>query len=264
MELTQDQLRRFDEEGLLFLPSLFTPREVEVLNARIPRIFALDRPEIYHEKATGAVRSSYATHHYDEVMARFARHPRLVTPAMQFLGGPVYLHQFKINAKAAFDGEVWQWHQDYGTWANDDQMPEPRAINAALFLDDVTEFNGPLMFIPRSHKRGIVDAEHDATTTTHALWKLDNATVARLAAEGGIVAPKGPAGSVLLFHCNIVHASPPNISPWNRTIVYVSLNRTDNPPRRFERPAYLVERDFRAVEMESDDCLLEVAGTLAR
>ena len=34
------------------------------------------------------------------------------------------MHQFKLNAKAAFEGEVWQWHQDYGTWARDDGMPE--------------------------------------------------------------------------------------------------------------------------------------------
>ena len=27
-------------------------------------------------------------------------------------------------------------------------------MNIALFLEDVTEFNGALMFIPRSHKAG--------------------------------------------------------------------------------------------------------------
>ena len=34
---------------------------------------------------------------------------------------------------AAFDGDVWQWHQDYGTWKNDDDMPEARAMNIAIF-----------------------------------------------------------------------------------------------------------------------------------
>ena len=71
---------------------------------------------------------------------------------MQIFGEPVYMHQFKINGKMAFDGDVWQWHQDYGTWKNDDQMPEPRATNVAIFLDEVNEFNGPLMFIPGSHQ----------------------------------------------------------------------------------------------------------------
>ena len=62
------------------------------------------------------------------------------------------MHQFKINGKMAFEGDVWQWHQDYGTWKNDDLMPTERAMNVAIFLDDVNEFNGPLMFIPGSHK----------------------------------------------------------------------------------------------------------------
>ena len=52
-------------------------------------------------------------------------------------GEQLYMHQFKINAKPAFDGDVWQWHQDYGTWARDDGMPEPRAMNISVFLDEV-------------------------------------------------------------------------------------------------------------------------------
>ena len=50
---------------------------------------------------------------------------------MQIYGDEFYMHQFKINGKMAFDGDVWQWHQDYGTWKNDDLMPEPRAMNVA-------------------------------------------------------------------------------------------------------------------------------------
>src|SRR5256885_3078029 len=38
------------------------------------------------------------------------------------------------------EGDVWQWHQDYGTWARDDGMPEARAMNIAVFLDEVFPF----------------------------------------------------------------------------------------------------------------------------
>ena len=87
------------------------------------------------------------------------------------------MHQFKINGKMAFDGDVWQWHQDFGTWKNDDEMPEPRAMNVAIFLDDVNEFNGPLMFIPGSHKLGVLDAEHD--TVDDQLSAVDDQSCAR-------------------------------------------------------------------------------------
>src|SRR3546814_11874761 len=139
---------------------------------------------------------------------------------MQLLDGPVYLHQYKVNAKAAFDGEVWQWHQDYGTWARDDEMPEPRAMNIALFLEEVTAVNGPLMFIPQSHKAGTLEAGHDLATTSYPLWTLDRETVAGLPEQGGIVAPTGPAGSGLLFYC---HLPPGRSACRERGCVYVEI-----------------------------------------
>jgi len=138
-------------------------------------------------------------------------------------------------------------------------MPAPRAMNVALFLEEVSEFNGPLMFIPKSHKCGVFEAGHDLATTSYPLWTLDRATVTRLVAEGGIVAPKGPAGSLLLFHCNLVHASPGNISPWDRTIVYVSACHVDNHIRQFKRPEWIAHRDFTAIQVLADDCLLALA-----
>ena len=103
--------------------------------------------ENVREKASEAVRTNFAAHMYSHPFARLARHPRMVEPVVQLFGEPVYMHQFKINGKMAFDGDVWQWHQDYGTWKADDHMPEARAMNVAIFLDDVNEFNGPLMLI---------------------------------------------------------------------------------------------------------------------
>ncbi len=259
MKLSDNQVSEFHQRGYVFLPEVFTSDEVAVLTDELEGIFSQDRPENVREKNGKAVRTTFAAHTFNEAFARLGRHPRLIDPVMQLLDGPVYMHQYKINAKAAFDGDVWQWHQDYGTWARDDLMPEPRAMNIALFLDDVNEFNGPLMFIPGSHKAGKLDAGHDLETTSYPLWTLDNETVARLVDEGGMVAPTGKAGSVLLFHCNLVHCSPANLSPWNRTIVYLSLCHIDNHIRRFKRPEWIAHRDFSAIEALPDDCLLSLA-----
>ena len=117
------------------------------------------------------------------------------------------MHQFKINAKAAFTGDVWQWHQDYGTWKRDDGMPEPRAMNIAIFLDEVMPINGPLMLVPQSQTAGDLKASHDLETTSYPLWTLDEETVTRLVKQGGIVAPTGKAGGMLMFHGNLVHGS---------------------------------------------------------
>ena len=109
-----------------------------------------------------------------------ARHPRLVEPLRQRFGEDVYVHQFKLEAKAPSEGVVWQWHQDYGTWARDDGMPKPRAMNIAVFLDAVMAINGPLFLIRKSHRADVLNAGHDKLTTSYPLWTLDNETVTRL------------------------------------------------------------------------------------
>ncbi len=259
MKLTDAQIAEFDREGYLFMPDLFTAEEVAVLRREADAIYATEREEVWRE-ASGAPRTAFAAHTYNEAYGCLGRHPRLVEPVKQLLRGDVYMHQFKVNAKAAFDGEVWQWHQDYGTWQRDDGMPEPRAMNIALFLDDVTAANGPLLFIPRSHTAGVYQAGHDLETTSYPLWTLDRETVTKLAEDGGCIAPTGNAGSMLMFHGNLVHASPPNISPFPRTIVYLSLCEVSNHITKFTRKEWIAHRNFDPIESLPDTCLMDLAA----
>jgi ectoine hydroxylase len=256
VKLSPQQLEQFDRDGYLFFPSLFSPQEIKALNDEVPSLYAQRRPENVREKTGDVVRTNFAAHMYSYPFAKLARHPRMVEPIRQLFGEDVYMHQFKINGKAAFDGDVWQWHQDYGTWRADDQMPEARAMNVAIFLDEVNEFNGPLMFIPGSHKLGVLQADHDTSTTSYPLWVINQETIRLLVDRGGIVAPKGPAGSMILFHGCLVHASTSNLSPWNRVSVYLSLCAVSNHIRRFKRPGYIAHRDFTPIRPLPDDCLL--------
>jgi ectoine hydroxylase len=263
MKLTDTQIEDFHRDGYLMLPNLFDAQEAAVLAENAKAVYALDREEVVREKDSKSARTAFAAHQYNEAFARLGRHPRLVEPVMQLLDGPVYMHQYKVNAKAAFDGDVWQWHQDYGTWARDDQMPEARAMNIAVFIDDVTEFNGPLWLIPQSHREGVYEAGHDLQTTSYPLWTLDNAKVAELAGQAGIFSAKGEAGTVLMFYSTMVHASSPNMSPWGRSIVYLSLCHVDNHIRQFKRPKWIAHRDFAPIEPLPDECLRELAPAAA-
>jgi ectoine hydroxylase len=183
MQLSAGQLRDFDEQGYLFFPNCFSEEEIALLRDDAEAILKLDRQEVWREK-TGAPRSAFAAHTFNETFRLLASHPRLVEPLRQLFGEDVYVHQFKLNAKAAFEGDVWQWHQDYGTWARDDGMPQARAMNIAVFLDEVMPINGALMLIPKSHKQGVLKAGHDLETTSYPLWTLDKETVTQLASEG--------------------------------------------------------------------------------
>ena len=260
MELTEEHVKQLKEEGWIFLPEAFSPEEVSVLKAEAESIYDEDRPEVWRE-TSGAPRTAFAAHTYNEAFGILGRHPRLIEPLEQVFGEKVYMHQYKINAKASFTGDVWQWHQDYGTWARDDGMPEPRAMNISVFLDEVFTFNGPLMLIPKSHKHGVLEAGHDTSTTSYPLWTLNNDTVTKLVDEGGLAVPTGKPGGVLMFHGNLVHGSAGNITPFPRKIVYLTLNSVSNHIRKPTRPEWIAHQDFTPIEACEDDALMKFAST---
>ena len=95
---------------------------------------------------------------------------------------------------------------------------------------------------------------------SYPLWTLDRDVVSELACAGGIEAPVGKAGGVVMFNSNLVHASPPNISPFGRTIVYLSLCAVSNHIRRYHRAEYIAHRDFTPIEPLADDCLMQLVA----
>ena len=262
MNLTKKQIDQFNNDGYLFFPDHFSKEEVKALNLEVPNIYSIKEEINYREKDSSVVRTNWAAHLYNHVFAKLAKHPRMIHPVEDLLQEKLYMHQFKVNGKMAFEGDLWQWHQDFGNWYNGDLMPSPRAMNIAIFLDEVTEHNGPLLFIPGSHKKGLIDAKHDTTTTSYPLWTVNNDTVKELVegaggTRGGIVSPKGKAGSMIIFHSCLIHCSGNNLSPFNRTIVYLSLCAVSNHIRRFKRKEYIAHRDFTPIKCLPDDCLIK-------
>jgi ectoine hydroxylase-related dioxygenase (phytanoyl-CoA dioxygenase family) len=266
MYITDQQIQDFRRDGFLLLPDVFSAAEVQAMKDELPGVFAEDSPARVMEKETGVVRSVYGSHRTHEAFERMVRDPRLLVSAQRILQDEVYVHQFKINAKLAFRGEVWEWHQDYIFWRNEDGMPTNNVVTVALFLDEVNEFNGPLLFVPGSQKGGVIEprARNEAEGGAES-WKADVAaalsytvqqdTLAELVEDGGITAPKGPAGSVLLFDGNVVHGSAPNMSPFDRMLALVTYNAVSNAPTggRKVRPDFLCSRDFTpVVPLESD------------
>ncbi len=138
MRLTDNQLARYHEDGVLVLPGLFSAEEVAALHRPLARLFAEDVPQNFREKESGEVRTAMGLHLRDETYARVSRHPRLVEPAWQILEDErLYIQQTKVNAKIAFTGEVWQWHYDFATHHNEDGVPEPLALNLHILLDEL-------------------------------------------------------------------------------------------------------------------------------
>jgi ectoine hydroxylase len=260
MAITDEQLHEYEDRGLLFLPGYFSGAEVEIMKAELPRLFSDSTPRKVMEDGGRDVRSVYGAQFTSQVFQRLTRHARIAKPIMEILGSDVYVYQFKVNAKAAFGGDYWEWHQDYIFWQKEDGMPAARAANVIIFLDEVNEFNGPLFFIPGSHKDGVIEvpareAEERVSNESNPGWlstrlkyALDRETVAQRIAKYGILAPKGPAGSVLFTHPNTVHCSPSNMSPFDRVVAIITYNSVENvPTEQNHRPEFLSSRDLTPV-----------------
>lgn len=260
MNLSPQSLEEFHENGFLIIPELFSAEEVAVLRSAMDRVFNEENPANIREKKSGVVRTAMGLHLRDETFARLVRHPRLVEPAQQIAGSDLYVQQVKINVKSAFDGELWQWHQDFSTHHEDDGSPEPLALNLHIFLDDVTEFNGPLYFFQGSHKFGSVATLHDTVSTSYPLWVVEEDTVRHIAKTCPLVSATGKAGTALIFGDCLVHGSPPNISPSNRSIFSLILNPVSNAYTKTVREDFRHHRDLTPVRALSDACLLEAVA----
>ncbi|MEO0493438.1 MAG: phytanoyl-CoA dioxygenase family protein [Actinomycetota bacterium] len=261
MHLTPEQISDYHEHGYLLVEGVFDDAEVERFRAQVPGIFADDSPARVLEEGTETVRMTHGHHKTNAVFGDLVRDPRVLLPARAVLDDDVYVHQFKLNAKAAFDGEIWAWHQDFVFWHHEDGMPEPRTVNAAVFLDDVHEFNGPLIVMPGTHlagrhdedarDTGLTDDDPDwmSHLTVDLKYELGRETIERYAGESEMVAPKGVAGSVLFFSPAIFHGSAPNMSATDRTMALISYNSCENHLLDVPepRPWFLAERDFTPV-----------------
>lgn len=262
--LSADELASYERDGFLAFDALLTANQVTACAEEIRRIGgdrALRGTErVVLEPDSEEIRSVFEVHALSEVFAAVIHSDALADIARQILGSEVYLHQSRVNYKAAFDGSRFGWHSDFETWHSEDGMPAPRALSMSIALTENMPYNGPLMIIPGSH-RTFVPSVGETPDDYHKLSLLgknlpagsaDRAGVTALAERHGIRQFTGAPGSAVMFDCNCLHASSGNTSPFPRTNLFVVYNSVENPlgvpyaaPR--PRPGYLANREVTPV-----------------
>lgn len=236
--LSQHQLRNYQKNGFLFLKDFFPQDEAARFLKEAGRMVAepriASREEAILEPGSSEVRSVFRVHRLNELFGRLASDARLVDIARQILGSEVYIHQSRLNLKPGFAGREFYWHSDFETWHIEDGMPRMRALSCVILLTENNEFNGPLMVIPGSHMHYIScvgrtpEDHYKASLKKQEYGVPDPASLRFLVERGGIRAPKGPAGSVILFDCNTMHGSNSNISPYARSNLFFVYNSVEN------------------------------------
>ena len=109
-----------------------------------------------------------------------------------------------------------------------------RALSMSITLTDNSAHNGPLMLIPGSHKQFVScvgetpDQNYKSSLKIQEIGTPDQDNLSQMVDENGIVAPVGPAGSVLIFDCNTMHGSGTNITPYPRSNLFFVYNAMSN------------------------------------
>jgi ectoine hydroxylase len=255
--LTDAQLRAFDRDGILVLEGFFPKDEVESWDAKAIDLTGDRSLDVVTEEDKENVRTIFKVDRTSQFFGRLARDPRILGPAEQILGSQVYVHQSRINYKPGFGGGDFWWHSDFEIWHIEDGMPAPRALSVTIFLNDNLDCNGPIMFVPGSHKYFVPCVNQ--TPEMDYLQELekqeycppDPDKLKTIVSQMGIRTATGPAGTLVISDSNILHGSNSNMSPWSRHILFYCFNSVLNPlsaelralNRLQPRPDYLANPD---------------------
>lgn len=162
--LSREQVVFFNENGYVSNIKLLEPDQVDQLNEELKLIMDPAHPnqQLFYEfhanesadpdkiifHALGHWRLAPGFH---DVLWN----PAFVMAAYQLLGSrPVRFWHDQLFNKPARNGGVVAWHQDYSYWTRSVPMQH---LTTWVGLDDASEENGCLQYIPGSHRWGLLD-----------------------------------------------------------------------------------------------------------
>ena len=227
--LEQRQRERYFEEGYLVMPAYIGPpwlaRLRAVVTKKIDESRALtasnDQFDLApdHSAASPNIRRLRKAVDQHPDLWSFATDTGVVDLIADLLGPDVRFHSSKLNFKWSERGDAVQWHQDIQAWPHTNDS----VLTFGVYLDDTGPEQGPLTALPGTHRGTIFDQFDDDGRWTGALTTRDVATLRHDTA----VDLCGPAGTVVLLHCRVVHGSAANHSPRMRPLllnVYASAD----------------------------------------
>lgn len=248
MNIEEKQIEKFRKDGYLLLDKRFPEERISELRKEIDAVSRLDGPEFFADKS-GGIRTIFSPENYSEKFRSLINDELLVRPLRQLFNEPFYLFQSKFNDKKSMQSGSWPWHQDFTFWEEDGMLAD-KAITAAIYLTDITDFSGPIICVPGSHKHGRIETilnNPDGVHDEDLKYLIAAETLRKITDRyGEIVSTKGKAGSVLYFHSNILHGSFQNMYYSDRKIMMFTYNPTNNIAKELVNPraSFMVKRDF--------------------
>ena len=188
--LTAEEISRYHEKGYV-VPDYRLPDNVlSSMREAYDELLAANRelgsdfllgPHLTRPGAQGVVGS----HQWLE----FATHPDLMDMAAQLIGEDIILWGTTVFGKPARSGKATPWHQDGDYYP----IRPLETMTIWIALDDVTPENGPMRFIPGSHKARRLFSHHREEEPGYTIFDVcdsehfDESTAEDLILEAGQV-----------------------------------------------------------------------------
>jgi ectoine hydroxylase-related dioxygenase (phytanoyl-CoA dioxygenase family) len=225
--LSESQIEFFNENGYLAGIKILDDEQIEALRSELEELMKPEQSKNplfyeYHRNesedktrtlfhALGAWRVSAAFH--DLLWNR-----RFLLPASQLLGGAVRFWHDQLFVKPAKDGGVVAWHQDYSYWTRTKPMAH---LTCWIGLDDSTEENGCVHYVPGSHQWNLLPRGRLANDM-NAIFEVLNEDRKRKFQPVAIRLKKGEAS---FHHPLTVHGSYENSSENPRRAAVINVFR---------------------------------------
>ncbi len=142
--------------------------------------------------------------------------------AADLVGPDVRFHHQKLNFKWQKGGEEVKWHQDIQFFPHTNYS----VLTIGVYLYDCGDEQGPLGVLPGSHKGPLYNQYNAHDQWVGCLSEQDAAGLDVSKADY----LSGPAGSITIHHCRMVHSSKPNLSGVGRPLLLQTLSSADAIP----------------------------------
>lgn len=209
--MTPAELAQYQAQGFVHVPNVLG-EHLEPCRASLTRMKdSTWRGPWTTQKTGGLLTTEGLSVHKRAPWPAIVRLPELQAWTDRILGGPTYCQASMALVKPPDVGQAFPWHQDsayYGDLAL-------TLVLATVYLDDVTEENGSMLYVPGSHREGRLPHVISSTAKRYLVGDYDQAAV-RVEAK---------AGDVVLFDHHLVHGSRPNRSAVSRRAVRLVYQR---------------------------------------